>query len=296
MRILITGSDGAVGKEIAYLLKKNNKIELLQLTKNKTKRKNFFYQDLTKPIDYKFKKIDVIVHCAAKNPLSKNGNNEKNIYLVNLKITKNIINFSNKNNIKKIIFLSAMDVYGSINNQILQENYKTINSNLYGKSKLEAEKLFCKKKNKFKAICLRIPGVFISDLTRNRPLIISLIKKIIKNDDLYVYNIEKKFNNIIDPYEIVKFINNILNRSVQSNVYNFSASQPITFIKLINLIKKGFQSKSKVIEKKTNKKSFIISTKKIQNHFKINLATTSEIVKRGCVTILKKKTLFIAKK
>ena len=27
-------------------------------------------------------------------------------------MTKNLINFSNKNNVKKIVFLSAMDVYG----------------------------------------------------------------------------------------------------------------------------------------------------------------------------------------
>jgi len=292
----MTGSDGAVGKEIAYLLKKNSKIKLLQLTKNKKKRKNFFYQDLTKPIEYKFKKIDAIIHCAAKNPLSKNGNSAKNIYLINLKITKNIINFSNKNKIKKIIFLSAMDVYGSINNKILQENYKAIKPNLYGKSKLMSEKLFCNKKNYFKTACLRIPGVFISDLTRNRPLIISLIKKVIKNEDLHVYNIKKNFNNIIDPYEIVKFINKILNREIQSNVYNFSASKPIAFINLLHLIKKIFQSKSKIIEKKRDKISFIISNKKIKNHFKTNLATTSEIVKRGCVTILKRKTMFIAKK
>ena len=150
MQVLITGSDGVVGREIAYLLSKSKKYNLILLTNNKIKKnkKKIFYQDLTKPINHKLK-IDAIIHCAAKNPLSKIGSNPQNIYSTNIKMTKNIINFSNKNNVKKIIFLSAMDVYGSIKKRILFENQKAVNPNLYGKSKSLSEKLFCSKKNSF---------------------------------------------------------------------------------------------------------------------------------------------------
>ena len=291
MRVLITGSNGVVGKEIANLLGKDKKYKLFlltnKITKIKKKQVKRYYQDLTKPINYNFK-IDVIIHCAHKNPLSLSGNSPKKIYQTNMQITKNIINFANKKNIRKFFFLSSTAIYGSIKSKILYEDYKTLNPNLYGKSKILSEKLLCKRNNKFKAICLRIPGVFVSDLTRDQPLIMSIISKIIKNQDLYVYNSKKKFNNIVDPYEIVKFIKGVINTEVQSNVYNFSASKPITFINLINLIKKTFKSKSKIIKQNLGKSTFIISNQKIRKDFKISLSTTEEIISRGCKLILKK--------
>ena len=154
MNILITGVNGIVGNEIANLLSNEKKYKLFLFTskKEKIKKKNInrYYQDLAKPINYNFK-IDTIIHCAAKNPLSLIGNNPEDMYRTNMKITKNIINFSNKKNVKKIIFLSAMDVYGTIKKKILYEDYKTLNPNLYGKSKILSEKLFCKKNNKFRS-------------------------------------------------------------------------------------------------------------------------------------------------
>ena len=287
MNILITGVNGIVGNEIANLLSNEKKYKLFLFTskKEKIKKKNInrYYQDLAKPINYNFK-IDTIIHCAAKNPLSLIGNNPEDMYRTNMKITKNIINFSNKKNVKKIIFLSAMDVYGTIKKKILYEDYKTLNPNLYGKSKILSEKLFCKKNNKFKAICLRIPGVFVSDLTRDRPLIISIIKKIIKNQNVYIYNSKKKFNNIIDAEEIVKFIKVILERKIKNEIYNFSASRPIKFIHVINLIKKIFNSQSKIINENSKKNSFVISNKKIRKHFDFEISTT----KKSLIDVVKK--------
>jgi nucleoside-diphosphate-sugar epimerase len=295
MKILITGSNGVVGKEIAYLLNKSKKYNLILFTNNKKikNKKKIFYQDLTKPINYKLK-IDAIIHCAAKNPLSKIGSNPNNIYSTNIKMTKNLINFSNKNNVKKIIFLSAMDVYGSINKKILFENQKAINPNLYGKSKSLSEKLFCSKENKFRTVCLRIPGIFTSDLTRNRPLIINILKKIKNNENIIAYNLDKKFNNILDATEIVKFIKIILNKKIiKSDVYNLSASNPIRFIKVINLLKLFFKSSSKIIKKNLKLNSFIISNKKIKNDFKVKISSTEDIIVRNCKNIFLNKVIKI---
>ena len=148
MRILITGSDGVVGKEIVRIFSKDNNYKLFLLTNKKVKKNKkkikLFYQDLTKPINYKFR-IDAIIHCASKNPLSKIGNSPKDIYSTNIKMTRNLIKFSNEINVKKVIFLSAMDVYGLIKKKVLFENQKPLNPNLYGKSKFLSEELFCEK-------------------------------------------------------------------------------------------------------------------------------------------------------
>ena len=108
MRILISGSNGVIGKEIVYQLSKDKKYKLFLLSNKKVKEKrkeniNFFYQDITKPINLKIK-IDAIIHCAAKHPFSKSGNSMKKIYSTNISMTKNLIKFSNKNNKKKFFF------------------------------------------------------------------------------------------------------------------------------------------------------------------------------------------------
>ena len=291
MRILITGFSGVVGNEIANFFIKEKKHKLYIFSKRKIKKKKSFtpyYQDLTKTIKYKFR-VDAVVHCAVKKPSSRLNNNLNKMYKNNIIMVKNLIEFSNNNKVKKFIFLSAMDVYGNIKKKILKENYKALNPNLYGQSKIEAEKMLCDKKNKFKSICLRLPGIFTSNLKKNRPLIVNIAKKMTNNRAVYAYNLKSKFNNTTDSYEISKFINFALKRKIKrSNCYNFSASKPIKFIQVINLIKKIFKSKSKIIERKSNSTSFIISNIKIKKKFNYKISTTTKIITRCCQRILEK--------
>ena len=293
MRILITGANGEIGKEIASQLSKIKKFNLDLLTNKKIKKKRirqtqFFYQDLLKPIKLKIKP-QVIIHCAAKHPNSKLGNNMQNIYNANIKITKNLIKFANKANVKKIFFLSSIAVYGKINKKIVYENSKTFKPDLYEKSKLISEKIFYDKNNIFQTICLRIPGVFTLSLKKNYPLIIKMFKKILNNENVYAFNLNKKFNNTIDVLEIVRFIKFALKKKeIKGEIYNFSGSKPIKFIEVINLMKKLSMSKSKVLSEITNNKSFIISNNKISKKFRFSPSATKTIITRCCKNIIKK--------
>lgn len=284
---MITGADGAIGKEIALLLSKNKKFDLYLFSYRKTEKnkKKIFFQNFTKPINYNIKP-DAIIHCAAKHGFSKTGNSMKNVYSTNLKITKNLIKFSNKKKVKKLIFLSSVDIYGKINTNEVRENNKSIGSNLYGKSKLISERLFCQKKNCFKTICLRIPGIFTFDLSKNHPLIVTIIKKTLRNENINIYNFNAKFNNILDTYEIVRMIKIFLNRKkIKSDYYNFAASKPLKFVNVIKLIKKILNSKSQIINQKKIKKSFTISNRKISKEFNFKVATTVKIITRCCKEI-----------
>jgi|TARA_B110000444_G_scaffold183625_1_gene172587 nucleoside-diphosphate-sugar epimerase len=281
MKILVTGCDGNIGKQIAknFLLKKIKNILLLFNNKNKKKNnKNKIYKDLTKPLSIK-SDIDTIIHCAGMTPNSK-MNNMKKIYSLNLKIIKNIINFANKNNVKKIIFFSTIDIYGSNRKNIINEDDLSIKPNLYAKSKIASEKLLCNKKNKFKSICLRLPGFLNPKLNKDYPILIKLIKKIKKNQKIEVYSWDKKFNNIIDIDELLRFINFIKYKKLNSQIFNFSASNPIYFIDLINIIRNKFKSKSIILKNRTKKKSFVISNKKLHKILKFKTSSTKKIINR----------------
>ncbi len=287
---MITGASGVVGKELSNLLIQNKKLEICLLSNSniKQKKKNklkIIKHDLTKPLICSYK-IDILIHCAAKNPLSKTGKKMNIIFKKNVQMTKNLINFANKKNIKKIIFLSSMDVYGNIKNKNVLEGQKKCRPTLYGKSKFLSEKLFSNTSNKFRTISLRIPGIFSQNITRNGPLITNIVKKMIKNEDVHIYNYNDKFNNIADPTELARFINFVINKKfVKSDAYNFSASEPLKFIQVVNLIKKILKSKSKIFFVKKKKNSFTISNQKIRKNFNFKITSTKNIIERNCKKI-----------
>jgi len=292
MKVLVTGSDGNVGNQIVKNLLKCKKYQLF-LFSNKRKKNiinKVFYKDLLKPINLKLN-IDSIIHCAGKTHNSIIGNSMKSVYRTNIKIIENIVNFANKNKVKSIFFLSSIDVYGNKKNNIISENLKPSKINLYAKSKLSSENILCKKGNKFRAICLRLPGIVNHNLKKNYPLMNFLLKKIKNNKKVLLYNSNNKFNSIIDAIEISNFIHHVLTKKklkFKSGIYNFSASNPINFFTLVNLIKKKFKSKSQIIKYYSNTSSCIISNKKLFNNFKFNTASSKTIIERCCDEILKK--------
>jgi len=280
MKVLVTGCGGNIGRQILknLSLTQKNLLLLFNYKKNKKEYKNKIYRDLTKPLKIK-SNVDTIIHCASKTPNSSVENMRK-IYSTNLKITKNIIDFANKHGVKKIIFFSSIDVYGLTNKKILTEADKPVKPNFYARSKVISERMFCKKTNKFKSICLRIPGFLNPNINKNYPIITSLIGKIKKNKKITIYNSKKKFNNILDIDELLTFLRFIQNKQIKSNVFNLSASKPINFIDLINIIKKKLNSKSIISENTDKKKSFIISVSKIDKILNFKTSSTKKIIHR----------------
>ena len=68
-----------------------------------------------------------------------------------------------------------------------------------------------------------------------------------------------------------------MNKIIKSN-FNLAASKPIKLKKLIKLMILKTNSKSLVIEKKSNKKSFLISNKKIENFLNYKIENTNKII------------------
>ena len=70
-----------------------------------------------------------------------------------------------------------------------------------------------------------------------------------------------------------------MNKVIKSN-FNLSGSKPIKLKKLIKFMILKTNSKSSVVEKKSNKKSFLISNKKIENFLDYKIENTIKIVQK----------------
>ena len=241
MSFLITGANGLIGCDLAKILSKKKKVIAIYRKKNKKlahKNITWVKHDLKNKLILKYRP-KYIINCAIDETY-KEINSKKYIDR-NILITKNIIDYAKKNEIDLIFNLSSVDVYGKTKKDIITEKTLPKAQSNYGYLKYMIEKLIINSNCNY--LNLRVPGTlcFGSKYITNRPWINLIINKIIKNENLIIYNPDQKFNNVTSSYEIARFINYIIKKRIFNNTFNFATKFPLT----INQITKYIQKKNK---------------------------------------------------
>ena len=286
MNIMISGASGFVGRDIVQNLSKSNKIIAIYRTKNKnlkeSKNITWIKHDLKDQFKKKLKPIPkVIIHCVAAHELSKKKSSQ-DYFESNVISLKNIIDYAENNKINMIINLSTVSVYGTIEKNVLKENYQPRKQNLLGMTKLLAEKMLNEQKVNY--VNIRLPGILCIPNVRNmlRPWLNQVFNRIYNNQKVQVYNLRGKFNNVIDTDEITNFIEFLINKKIKiRDTFNFACSKPIILNQVLKIAKSKLKSKSKIIEVKDKKNnSFIISTKKLEKKLNYKTQSTDRTIRK----------------
>ena len=182
IRILITGATGFIGsylvrdlisrgyRNISIIVRKTSNISIFEKY-----NLNLIYADITnkKEVLTINESIDVIYHCAGYV-----GNKSKEtLYKVNVVAVENICNLALKLKVKKLIHLSSVAVIsGNLDVPLVEElPYKATNP--YGESKLVAEKLVLRFRDKGLNIVIVRPCMVYG---KGEPHLLSFIFKILK--------------------------------------------------------------------------------------------------------------------
>lgn len=143
--ILVTGGNGFLGVHLARkLVKDNYEVTLLDIdsldAKDLIGKVKYVKGDIRnkKDVDKAVKNQDYVVHAAAALPILRD---KKIIFDVNINGTKNILNASLENRIKRLVFISSTEVYGMPRHLPEKETNPLNPIGSYGKSKVSAEKL-----------------------------------------------------------------------------------------------------------------------------------------------------------
>ena len=286
MKILITGANGTIGSDLVNFFSncaQNNKVIAFYRTPNfvsknlRNKNVRWVKQDLRKKILYGiYPKI--LIHCVVAHAFSK-----KNTYLnyldSNITALKNVIEFAKEKKIEKFFYLSSFKIYGDTSKINKNCNIFT-NPDILGATKILSEKMV--ELQKFIYLNIRMPGVLTYYLKdKRRPWLNNIINKLKKNQIVNIYNSETLFNNIVDTYEIFKFVNYLIKKkSMKKGTLNFSVNKPIKVKSMIYDLKKKLSSKSKIILKKNKTKRLIILPNQATSDYGFNIASTTEIVNR----------------
>lgn len=229
MKILITGSDGFVGKHLIALLKKSKKDRIFGLDRAQADITNYSQvkKYLTKI------KPDQIYHLAGF--ASGTGKDKNLIFKVNVQGTINILKaLKEQKRPVKVLLASTAYVYGNTSN-CASENFKTDAKSFYDKSKLKMEKEARKYLGENIEIVISRatnhigPGQKLGFVV---PDFCSQIAKAKNGDTILVGNLSSK-RDIFDVRDCVRAYKLLMTKGKSDEIYNVGPGMPVSIEKIL---------------------------------------------------------------
>ena len=273
MNILITGSAGFIGFNLAHaLLKKKHLVygidsfdnyyaKRFKIERNKILKKyeNFKFKkiDITKKQELKkylkSKNFDIVFHFAAQAGVLYSLKNPSKYKKVNIEGFKNLLDNLKNKDIKRIYYASSSSVYGDHKKFPLKENLILKPKNIYAISKVKNEELANRYPNKKTFICgLRFFTVY-GEWGRPDMFIFKLLNSYKKNKVFLLNNNGNHYRDFTYINDVVKILLKLLYvKKFNHKVINICSSRPIKIKSIINFFTNKYNF-SKVINVKKNK-------------------------------------------
>jgi nucleoside-diphosphate-sugar epimerase len=263
--ILLTGSDGFIGKSLVPVLLNQN-FDIFSINKNKQKSTSHHFSltsDITKinnsDLKHSFSKI---IHMAALSDIQKCNAFPSMCFDVNVNGTQKILEIARKNDVP-IIFFSSSHVYGDPKSLPVSETHQVSPSSIYSSSKIMAETL-CQTYSNVYGLDISVVRLF-SVFGPNAPssnLISRIINQISSHGSVKLGNIKPKrdfifIDDVIDALiSIIKFQKNGF------NIYNVGTGKSNSVEKICKLIFKNYKKKYSVLSEKSQiRKSDVLEIK-----------------------------------
>lgn len=238
-RVLLTGANGFLGKQLAKIIEEDSSIELIKLVRSiQVPDRSLVICDLTdkERVKHILDNVlpDVILHTAAFVP--KNVSDyENDLSNMNLLMVENLLAYSHA----IFINISSMTVYGLSNKIIRSETDSTDPQSAYGKSKLKIEEFLSNHKSL--SISIRIPGLFGSE--RKTGLLYNTLKSLSENEPLVLPSEPLLWSamDVLDAADsIYKVMKAFISNKYRLNVINIAYIDTLSINKFIDICEEIF--------------------------------------------------------
>ncbi|MCM1400934.1 MAG: NAD-dependent epimerase/dehydratase family protein [Bacteroides sp.] len=236
MNILITGVHGFVGSNLVSALKADNTIYGLDIVAPEKEGvvKTFSWEDLDND---SLPAVDAIIHLAGKAHDTKNKSAAEIYFKVNTDLTKKCFDYFLKHkDVKKFIFFSSVKAaVDKVPGDVLTEEVTPCPVGPYGESKVKAEEYILRNLDKAdgrQVIILRPCMIHGPGNKGNLNLLYGFVKKGLPWP-LGAFDNRRTFTSV-DNLKAV--ISGLLNRSVESGIYNMADDEALSTNELIEVI------------------------------------------------------------
>lgn len=248
-KVVLFSPNGYVGSFIKERVEKEKTIELYEFTRD------------SNPVQYT-SDYDILVYSAS---ITSARHETVDKYVQdNVVAAVTMVNFSREHNIKRIIYLSSDEIYGELNTDIVTERTAMLNPNLYAATKYLAEKIIMESGIPY--YILRIPGIV--GRIWGKSFIYTLMERIRRNERLELYNLERRFNNIVHIDDLTEFITVLCDMDYSSSeLMLLGNTKSIKLGDLVSYMKELYCSSSVICNAKTEKRRcFMLDVSKAVKH------------------------------
>ena len=258
-KCFVTGGAGLIGLGVCKeLIKKGHEVYLYdlgeQILRNKSKIpkqvKILIGSILDKyTLTSSIKGCDYVFHFAAMLGVKYTEDNKLSCLEVNCTGTKNVLEASALNKVKKIIFASSSEVYGEPDSNPISENNSTKGKTIYGISKIIGEE-YCKaykQKYNLNYTILRFFNTYGPNQD-NKFVITKFIYAAVNNKPLVINgngNQKRSYTYVQDSARATVIV--AFNKKTNQKTYNVgNGTEPVTLKELADKISKKFKKKIKI--------------------------------------------------
>lgn len=243
-KILVTGVGGNVGQYIGNeLMHKGH--EVIGIYHN-TAPQNADYEMVMADLSSKLPKlygVNTIVHIAA----GLEGTTRR-LIRDNIKATENLIDFAEWANVKRMIYMSTVSVYGAVEGE-LSENSDIVNPEGYGMTKYLSECVIKESAIPEKLIIQlpRMLGPFVNLANTGGSGFLTMTKKILQGEDIVCYIPQVRYNNYLHVGELGKFLEKVLTGSNLGNrKILLGARERLTMLEILHIMNDEIGSRSRI--------------------------------------------------
>ena len=248
-KVLITGGAGFLGCHLSRaLLKEKYNVTVFDIAELDAKdligRVNFIKGDVRdrKAVDQAIKDHEYVVHAAAALPILKS---RKLIFDVNVQGTKNVLESSLRNNIKRLVFISTTAVYGVPKHLPETEEAPLDPIGHYGESKVEAESLCMEYAKKGLSVNILRPKSFLGP---ERLGVFELwFEAIYSGKGVFILGNGNNKYQLLAVSDVVSAIIKAINTKSDGEIFNIAAKEFQTWKKDLGAVIKYANSKSKIV-------------------------------------------------
>ena len=293
IKVLISGANGFIGKNLVSFFIENTDYELI-LTDKFFNNLSIYTNRRIKLIEHNIEKVfkdnivfnaDIVIHLAAIVGEAACLQDIERAYKVNTIGTLNLVRTLDVQKLKSFILLSSSNVYSLNNNMPVKEDGDINTESIYSTTKLAAESIIynffhntlvsyymCRVSNVYG------PGHNVSTIMNY------IIKQFTDKRDIEIFGPEDK-RDFIYIDDLIKCINLFLEKQIESGKYNIGGNESLKIIDIVNLCSQILNKNIKVTTKYKPGNILFLDTRKINKYgweHKVN-------IKEGLTFCLNKK-------